>query len=172
MIAGIDPGVSGAVAFYTPDSGALAVHDLPTHRITVAGHKRAVLDYYQLGDLLERHALALELAVIEAVNAMPATRPARGGKRAAMGVTGAFRFGEVFGALQMGVALCDVPVELVRPAAWKRVMRLKADKDAARQRASQLFPAYARQWARVCDHDRAEAVLLAVFGHRLLEQRQ
>ena len=170
MIVGIDPGVTGALAFFEPESNYLTVHDMPSFHITVGSSSRAVIDYYGLTDLIESHALSLELAVVEEVNAMPSTGPAKGGQRRSMGATSAFRFGEVYGAVQAAVAACDVPVERVKPAGWKKVMRLKTDKDASRQRASELFPQHAGQWARVKDHDRAEAVLLAVLGQRLLEK--
>ena len=68
--------------------------------------------------------------------------------------------------LGAGAAL-DIPVTLVKPTQWKRLMRVPADKRASVQRASQLFPHVASLFkgprGGVFD-GRAEAALIALFG--------
>jgi crossover junction endodeoxyribonuclease RuvC len=61
------------------------------------------------------------------------------------------------------VALCSIPLILVEASAWKKQLRLPGkDKEAARQKALQLFPAQHVLLARKRDHGRAEAALLVV----------
>lgn len=151
MILGIDPGLSGALAFL--DAGRLEVHDMPTHTLTVNGKQRRRLDLYQLADLFAESAAQCRLAVVEDVHAMPG-----------QGVSSSFSFGFCAGAVQAIVAAYDVPVQLVRPAVWKRAFGLTSDKDASRRRASELLPAFADRWPLAKHDGRAEAVLLALYG--------
>ena len=61
-------------------------------------------------------------------------------------------------------AACLLSENLVTPQLWKKAMRLVADKDAARQRAVQLFPERAEWFRRVKDDGRAEAAMIALYG--------
>jgi hypothetical protein len=61
------------------------------------------------------------------------------------------------------VALCSIPLILVEASLWKRKLHLPGtDKEAARQKALQLFPSQHALLARKKDHGRAEAALIAV----------
>lgn len=155
MILGVDPGLHGALAFYdlAMPGPCIEVFDMPTHTITVNGKQRTRLDLHQLADLVARHAARCTLAVIEDVHAMPK-----------QGVSSSFSFGFAAGAAQAIVAAHDIPVRMVQPAAWKRAYGLTSDKDASRQRASQLLPAFAHLWPLAKHDGRAEAVLLALYG--------
>jgi hypothetical protein len=62
----------------------------------------------------------------------------------------------------------QIPREYVRPADWKAKMMLGASKDLSRSRCAQLFPDLTPMLVHKNDHDRAEAVLLAEYGRRLL----
>ena len=54
---------------------------------------------------------------------------------------------------------------IVEPTAWKKFHQLRGgDKESARQRALQLFPAAHALLARKKDHGRAEAALIALAG--------
>lgn len=156
MILGIDPGLAGALAFYDAETDTLEVFDMPVHLITENRKQRHVLDDYQLGRIVRERAAETTLAVIEHVASMPK-----------QGVTSSFRFGESFGAARLAVAAFNIRMELVKPAAWKRIMRVSADKDSSRRRASQLLPNHAHLWPLKQDADRAEAALLALLGERL-----
>jgi hypothetical protein len=71
--------------------------------------------------------------------------------------------GRAVGAIEAVVALCPVPTVLVEASGWKRQLHLPGkDKEAARQRALQLFPAQHALLARKRDHGRAEAALIVV----------
>ena len=60
----------------------------------------------------------------------------------------------------------DIPVSFVTPATWKRHAGIPPGegKDLARSRAIALWPDKAGLFARVKDHGRAEACLIALAG--------
>lgn len=160
-ILGADPGAGGALALYRPDvpTGApsILVVDMPTHEIR--GKRR--IDLYALATQIREWdaLLGITHAVVEQVGAMPGQSP-----------NGMFAFGFSAGALQMAVASAGIPMTLVVPQVWKKVYGIpggRENKDMARQKASQIFPAYADRWARKKDDGRAEAVLLAHYGSKL-----
>jgi hypothetical protein len=81
------------------------------------------------------------------------------------GASSGFKYGRSVGAIEAAIALCEIPLEIVEPAVWKRAFRLPGkDKEAARQRALDLFPAAHALLARKRDHGRAESLLLAHYG--------
>lgn len=153
-VLGVDPGLSGALAFL--DGDVVEIFDMPTYQITVNGKKKRQLDLYSLGRLVDELAERTILAVIEDVHSMPA-----------QGVTSSFNFGFSAGAAQTVIAANLIKMHLVRPVTWKRAMGLTSDKDASRRRASQLFPRHVGKWSRAMDDGRAEALLLAYYGSRL-----
>lgn len=149
MIAAIDPGAAGAIAFLSPDGALASVVDMPAVKV---GTKLRVAP----------QAVALLLAArrpshcfIEQVGAMPG-----------QGVVSMFAFGQAVGILDGAVAALGIPVSYIAPAAWKRGMQVSADKGSSRRRAMQLFPSHADAFQRVRDDGRAEAALLGVYGLR------
>ena len=153
IILGIDPGFSGAVAFYSPKDNLIIVRDLPT---TKDPKNRTIMNMPALYDLLGTHGEHVE-AVVEFV----ASRPGQ-----ASGAT--FRFGQGYGAIQMALAAHKIPVQYVTPAKWKKHFGLSKDKGASRGLAIQRFPQIADQLARVKDDGRAEAALIALYGKEKL----
>lgn len=139
-ILGVDPGLSGALAFYFPTHDRVSVHDMPV----VAGK----VDGYGLSEAIRQ--LRPTHAVIEQV----ATRPGQG-------ISSAFNFGEGCGVVRGVVASLAVPVVFVTPTSWKRHFRLSQDKDESRKRAMDLFPSIAKDFSRKKDDGRAEAALIA-----------
>lgn len=150
---GIDPGLSGAIAIYNPENGDLDVYDMPTHAITVNGKKKNQIDLYQLGNLIDTLKHKVKLAVVERVSSMPG-----------QGVASVFSFGFSAGVAQGVLAANLIPMVLVPPAVWKRKYGLSSDKDASRQRASQLLPQHSKQWPLKKHDGRAESALLAHYG--------
>jgi crossover junction endodeoxyribonuclease RuvC len=148
IILGIDPGISGAVAFYFPMvPSRIAVDDVP-----VAGGE---INGYELARLIRMHRPTL--AVIERVNAMPG-----------QGVSSSFNFGRSYGDVRGVVSACDVPMHFVSPQKWKKHFGLSADKDESRLRAIRMFPNAAESF-KLKKHDgRAEAALLALYGAEVL----
>lgn len=154
LILGIDPGISGSFALYDPISKTVVnIWDMPVHDIKGKAH----LDLYQMATIVDTYKKDIKLAVIEEPGAMPG-----------QGVTSMFRFGHACGVVQGIVACCMIPMKLLKPSVWKMQMGLTFDKDLSRQKASQMFPKESARFARKKDDGRAEALLLAVFGERLI----
>lgn len=146
MIAGIDPGASGALAVI--DKGrVLDVLDVPK----VSGEVDNVAWARAWVPLLGQ----ADHVWIERVHAMPR-----------QGVTSMFNFGQRYGFVIGLVSALGIPVSYVRPAEWKRKVgvAVKADKAASRIRASELFPDSAALWRRKADEGKAEAALIAYHG--------
>jgi crossover junction endodeoxyribonuclease RuvC len=80
------------------------------------------------------------------------------------GVSSSFRFGQAFGAIEGVLGALGVSLSYVTPATWKRALGLSSDKDEARLRAIQLYPAAAENLQRRKDIDRAEALLIATWA--------
>lgn len=152
---GIDPGLSGALALYHPTTQQVTTFAMPTHERTVNGKRKRHLDLAGLANWFDLYVPTETHAFVEDPNAMPG-----------QGVTSMFTFGKIVGICQMAVVMANLRYTLVRPNVWKKVLGLTKDKDHARQRASQLFPDAAAQWALTSQDGRAEAALLAYYGSR------
>lgn len=161
LVLGIDPGLSGAIAFLDPETHEIEIHDMPVLTITRNGKKKRTIDLYALGMLMDSKRNEIRFAVVEA----PSSRPGEG-------VTSAFTFGFACAAAQMAVAANIIPMDLVAPATWKRALRLSDDKDASRFLASKTYPKSASLWPLVKHDGRAEAVLLAHYGLHYLPHRR
>lgn len=150
IIAGIDPGLAGAIAVLN-NGEVVLLDDMPVHIVVSGKAKRAELDLGGLRDLLDGNALAqLDHVVIEAVHAMPK-----------QGVTSMFRFGYVAGAIAGIVAGLRLPYSFMTPQAWQRLVKCGPAPDMARQRAGQLYPDMVSRLARKRDNGRADALLIA-----------
>lgn len=148
IIMGIDPGISGAVAFYFPMvPSRISVDDVP-----VAGGE---INGYELARLIKIHRPTL--AVVEKVGAMPGN-----------GGVSMFNFGRAYGDVRGVISALDVPMHFVTPQKWKKHFGLTADKEQSRLRAIRMFPAVADSF-KLKKHDgRAEAALLALYGAEVL----
>ncbi|SOD41344.1 hypothetical protein [Nitrosovibrio sp. Nv4] len=155
-ILGIDPGLSGALALFDPETSDIEVLDMPIHNVTVNGKKKKTLDLYALARWIDVNASRIREAIIEDPHAMPG-----------QGVSSSFNFGFGCGVAQTIVASALIPMTLVRPATWKREMKLTADKDISRRRASMVFPQHSDKWALKKQDGRAEAVLLALYRSKM-----
>lgn len=154
---GIDPGVTGAVA--TDDYGHGSVWDIPT-TVTGKGTVKREINGALLAGILRDIAGNAQAsddegytAILERTSAMPG-----------QGVSSMFSMGVSRGVILGVLGALAIPYEEVVPAVWKRHFNLLGkDKDAARTLAIQMFPGMAAQLARVKDHNRAEALLLAAY---------
>jgi crossover junction endodeoxyribonuclease RuvC len=136
IIAGIDPGLSGAVALLDAESGSVIdCLDMPVHELRRGGKMKRELDAHSLAAALGRDRIGH--AFVELVGAMPG-----------QGVSSVFAFGKSFGVVIGVPAALGVPFTLVAPVVWKRALSVPAAKDGARARASQLLPASAYHWTR------------------------
>lgn len=158
VIVAIDPGLTGAVAILDPaNPGAAEVHDMPRIKDGVEPIE------------LQRIVLTgrATIGVLEKVTPMPAQAADAGGTRPKMGATSAFNFGAAFATARTVMALSDLRLHTPSPGAWKKALGLPGGKDgkeAARQRAIELFPHLQPSLKRKGDHNRAEALLLAHYG--------
>lgn len=145
---GVDPGISGAVAFYFPMvPGRVAVDDVP-----LAGGE---INVNELARLIRIHRPTL--AVMEKVSAMPG-----------QGVVSMFNFGRSYGDVRGTIGAMDVPLHFVTPQKWKKHFGLPADKEQCRLRAIRMFPNAAESF-KLKKHDgRAEAALIALYGAEVL----
>lgn len=146
-ICGIDPGVSGGLAFLFPDCpDRVIAEDLPA----VCGR----IDGCNLARRLR--ALAPGIAIVEAVGAMPK-----------QGIASTFKFGAALGSIRGVLEALEIPMHLVTPSTWKKYFRVGRDKEGSRALALRRFPACAEHFERKKDHNRAEAALLALYGYEL-----
>lgn len=148
-ILAIDPGLTGALALYSPSVGDLTVEDVPTLRVG----KRSVVDFYSLARIIDNWSAASPIVWLEYVSASPQ-----------MGVTSAFRFGETYGLLTGICAAHFLTINTVTPPVWKLAMKAKGEKDESRARAMALHPRYVDLFRRIKDHGRADAALIALYG--------
>jgi Holliday junction resolvasome RuvABC endonuclease subunit len=134
---GIDPGVSGGVAFITPEGhGAAKMPD-------------TVQDVYNL--IRHYKADGGTFALLESVHSSPA-----------MGVVSAFTFGKGFGRLEMALTALEVPWEYISPQKWQKALSCLTggDKNVSKAKAQQLFP------GTKITHAIADALLIAEYARR------
>lgn len=62
------------------------------------------------------------------------------------------------------VSALRLPMQYVTPQRWQKDLNVRGGKDGNRQRAAELFPAYAHLFERKKDDGRADAALMAYWG--------
>jgi hypothetical protein len=152
-ICGVDPGLSGAVAVLAAAGTLVALWDTPTLSLKVARGTKQCYDIPGMVALLQPYAGAGLHAVIEESQAMPG-----------QGTRSMFTIGYGYGLWLALLTALQMPYTPVRPGVWKKAFSLGKDKEASRLRAMQLYPA--ADLRRKKDHGRAEALLLAWWGHQ------
>jgi crossover junction endodeoxyribonuclease RuvC len=151
MIIGIDPGVTGAIAFLEDDGSFVEVFDMPTK---VVGKKNFVNPQELTESLDGSDWYSRATVFLEKVHSMPG-----------QGVASMFNFGMGYGIIQGVLAGLGMECTLVTPQGWKkRAGLIGQDKDKARLLAIGLFPEAADQLQRKKDIGRADALLIAEFG--------
>lgn len=158
-VVGIDPGLTGAIALYNPDTHVVQVEDVPTFTLKRGKSAKRHVDLMGVARIIDWMCAGLEapLVVIEQVGSRPGEAPAY-----------AFDFGRTTGILLGVTAAHFLRIEQVPPATWKKALRVPAAKDGSRARASQLFPRFGHLWTRVKDDGRAEAAMIALYGHQFI----
>ncbi len=145
---GIDPGLTGAVAFLR-NGEYYSLFDIPT---TLKG-SGSVKQEVEPGGLkrmfLERLEGREDVAIaLERVSAMPG-----------QGSSSVFSFGDTYGCCRSVASLTGYPLHLVTPTTWKKHFGLGRDKEESRALASRLFPGAELHLKKHAD--RAEALLMA-----------
>ncbi len=151
---GVDPGFTGALAFYDPLAMSLKIYDVPTIKIKKpSGGVKTEVDMYELARIIGLEAEHITSATIEKVTGV-----------ANQGVTSIFNFGFSTGVITMAIASYHIPIITVPPATWKRSFLLGSNKGESIERAKELFPAFTHYW-KLKKHDgRAEAALIACYA--------
>lgn len=150
MFLGIDPGITGAVAVLNDDGSVRLAADLPT---IANGKSKRQIDANTLAAILGPYAKGIKLAVVEKVSAMPK-----------QGVSSVFNFGVAVGCVRGVLGALGIPVMYVTPTKWKGTYGLTSDKEQSRAMATMLFPAADLHLKK--DHNRAEALLLALYASK------
>lgn len=150
---GIDPGLSGAIAWLKPATREVRAWDMPVQEIMTGGKRKRHIDFAELNELFYTQLSGCTQAVLEQVGAMPG-----------QGVTSMFSFGKSVGAVEMALAAHKMPYMTVTPQKWKRHFNLNKGKDESRRLVQRIFPSAAHLVARVKDDGRAEAILLAHYA--------
>jgi len=159
-VLGIDPGLNGGAAIVEvaapqsipPTPGRLvSAIDTPTH----GEDRKRRIDALKLRDFIQTHGA--DVCFIERAQAMPK-----------QGSSSGFNYGRGVGALETVPLLCGCSVKVIETRAWKKHFGFGPEKEIARDLVVARFPDHAYLFARVKDHNRAEAVLIACYGAHLL----
>ena len=148
----VDIGAQGAAALLDEAGNLLDVVDLPT--LDSGPACRPEISPHLFAGIVRRWAPSR--AWVEWIGPRQGDRPA-----------GAFSFGASKATVETTLAVLGVPYRTITPATWKRTAGIPAGrgmKDLARSRAIERWPDRAEAFARVKDHDRAEAALIGWAG--------
>lgn len=153
MVAGIDPGKTGALAILYGDN-TVEFFDVP--RVMLRGKDVCAFAEWQTNWHMALTLAGVDKAVIEDVAARPS-----------QGVSSMFKFGRTLGfahAIVLGIRPRPA-VQFTTPAQWKgKLGLLNSSKGASREKAVSLFPSVESRLTRVKDDGRAEALLIAHYG--------
>jgi hypothetical protein len=160
IVAGVDPGKSGAIAVLDADGRVLDVGPIPLVKSTVGR------DHYDLGAIRDQMLALRELQVFVVVEKLQPMPIAKGGTIAN------FNRGEAQGWNWLLEAL-RIPYALVSPRVWQKVMHAGTPGDDPKQRsilaAQRLFPGVSLKRTTRCrtlSDGIAEALLIAEYGRR------
>lgn len=159
ILIGIDPGLTGAIAMIGHRAEYLGCQDMPViARNGPKAHVKNQVNGAGLAELLRGWLSPYDKNEVHVVLEMPIAFP---GQHAAA-VAAAFH---TAGVIEGVITARGYALTLVRPNEWKKVLKLGKDKNEARAHAVRLFPEASLH--RVKDHNRAEALLIAKYGHDL-----
>ncbi len=157
IVAGVDPGATGAIFVLDTETRAMWCYDMPT--VTYVDSKRRKLqrvDPMLVERIMVQHELVhgrIDVSCVEKVGAM-----------AKQGLSSTFAFGRAAGIVEGVMAAHSADLIVMRPQEWQPLARVKGGehiKDNARERAQQLFPERA-EWFKLKKHSgRADAALIA-----------
>ena len=157
-IIGIDPGLSGAVAFIGADGPS--VYDTPVIEVAKGKGKKREYDVTAMRAILQNLNDGECFVVLERSQAFPD-----------QGAVSNFTTGHGYGLWRGLIVGLGLAYETVHPRTWKGAMSLDGDKGKSFLLAKQLFPSMANGFkkpkGRVDSLDgRAEALLLAEWARR------
>ena len=145
MICGIDPGLTGGIAFVANDT--VLAYRTPVLKIS----KKRYIDIWSAMTMIKDHKPSH--IFIEKQQAMPR-----------QGVASTFKTGFGYGVYIGILHALGYSYTVVIPRKWKSDLGVPSDKDLARQRATDLMPMGESSWSRKCEDGVAEASLIAYWG--------
>jgi crossover junction endodeoxyribonuclease RuvC len=149
-VVGIDPGITGAIAMH--EGGRLTtLEDMPVFDTRVDGA--------EVTSILR--AMDPDCVFVENTHAMPRN-----------GSIASFKLGLNTGIVIGVIQSLSHPLFRITPAKWKSKMGVsRLDKNGVRGICREMYPDWASCFARVKDHNRAEAVLISRYGVSAMIER-
>lgn len=166
---GIDPGLSGAIAFYTDEPiPRLSVYDF----VTVKGGSSS--NQYHKADSRKEIAISETAAIfkshIETCGPVKMVYLETPHSLPNDGHVGAFRFGKACGIIEGILGTFNLRVIPAMPHVWKKHLGLSSSKEKSLALAKEKFKNIVNSeeyFRNKKDHDRAEASLLAWYAHKV-----
>lgn len=168
-VIGIDPGITGGIAVW--NGKQLQVHKMPVVSLKIGKSNRNSVSPPMVATLLKKviaeHGILRDYSpptgenlhvFIEKVHMMPK-----------MGGAASFSFGTGYGVLLGAIAMAGLSYTAVPFQTWHKAMVGVKGKDAARERAANLFPAYRELFAAKNADGIADAALIAKYGRKQLK---
>lgn len=159
IVVGIDPGLTGAIGILGHKQEFLGVLDMPTMQRQHAPRKGGVMNQVhaaELERLLAEHLGAYDKNEIHIFLETPIAYPGQHiGTVVACFLTA--------GLIEGVIGARHYSHTLVAPKDWKKGLGLSDSKEQARAKAIRLWPAAPLN--KVKYHNRAEALLIAKYGH-------
>lgn len=143
---GVDPGASGGIAALLEDGRIYRLEKMPATDVDVLMLLEAIV-----GERDDRVIVAH--AVLERIAAW---------RGCPMGPSTILKLAAHWGALQMALAACGIPYDVVQPQKWQAGMGCltAGDKNVSKRRAQALFPGV------TITHATADALLMAEYCRR------
>lgn len=155
---GIDPGLTGAIGILGHRAELISVHDMPVmQRQGAKAYVKNQVNGAALEALLKTELYNYDKNEIMVVMESPIAFPRQ---HTAVTASTFLTAGIIEGVLTGR----HYNLKLVSPAEWKKVLKLTSTKEQCRAFAVRLFPAASLH--QIKDHNRAEALLIAKYGHQ------
>lgn len=152
LIVGVDPGISGSIAFLNEKLQFLAAVPMPV----MAYGKHQQVNGAAVAKIFKFWSGKADSVMVY----MEQPQPIKG-----QGITSSCNFMMGFGVLQGVLAALGIPYKLVRPQEWKKQAGLiRQPKDMSRTLAQKLYPEVSLSKKK--DIHKAEAILIAVYGEK------
>lgn len=168
IVIGIDPGLSGSIAMLGHKGELIKTADMPTmDRGAGHAHVKKQVSPSGLRDLLTEMVNGYEKSEIhvflEEARPMPTVARRAGKITVLQGSATTFSMGLTAGLIEGVLGAKGYTHRLVPATQWKKSFKLSSNKEQARALALRLFPT--ADIHRKKDHNRAESILIAKYGH-------
>lgn len=159
IFVGIDPGITGAIAWLDEHGALLRVMSMPVVEVQVGKRHR------------KQQVPAMLAALFDAPHRPDKVYLEEVGVRPMEGAVGAFSFGRGVGQIEGVLAAMEIPFFPVTPGTWKKALGLPADKDVTVMRAIKTWPGCVSMFTpirgeRTAEHVKgiADAAMIGLYG--------